>query len=102
MCAVTSSTNSTPTLEADFDLMEIGGDAGGRDLCRSSPLQSWPGQRAVGVEDRHAERRVAGALRMLLQKLGDLGVLSRKPSNGLAPETGVLVNGAEGEAVDQT
>ena len=87
---------------ADFDLMEIGGDAGGRELCRLSPLQSWPGQRAVGVEDRHAERRVAGAPRMLLQKLGDLGVLSSKPSNGLPPETGVLVNGAERDAIDQT
>ena len=39
---------------------------------------------------------------MLPQKLGDLGVLSSKPSNGLSPETGVLVNGVERDAVDQT
>ena len=62
----------------DIDLVEIGGDADGCEFCRVSPMQSRPGQRAVGIEDRHAQRPVAGAAGMLGQELRDLDVLSAK------------------------
>jgi hypothetical protein len=76
--------------------VEIGGGPGSCELCRVSPVQSEPGQRAVGIEDRHAQRRLAGAAHVLGQKLRDLGVLSNEASDGLQAETGVFVEGVRG------
>ena len=68
-----------------------------------SPPQGRPGQRAVGVENRDAQRAVvARAAAALGQKLGNLGVLSSEAPDGLTSEARVLVEGIERDAVDQT
>ena len=60
----------------DMNLVEIGGNPGGCEFSRMSPSQRRSGQRAVGVENRRAQRAVvARAATALAQKLGDLGVL---------------------------
>ena len=83
--------------------MEIGGDAGGCEFCRMSPSQCRPGQRAVGIEDRHPQRPVVARVAAALgQKLGNLGVLLSEAPDRLTPKARVLVEGVERDAVDQT
>jgi hypothetical protein len=58
-------------VSGDVDLVEIGRDPGGCEFCRMSPSHCRPGQRAVGIEDCHAQRPVVARVAVALsQKIG--------------------------------
>jgi hypothetical protein len=86
-------------VRGDMDAVKIGGDAGGCEFGRMSPSQGRPGQRAVCIEDRHAQRPVAATSSS--QELGNLGILLSEALDGLTPEARVPVEGLRRNAADQ-
>src|SRR3984957_8615227 len=90
-------------VRANMDALEIGGATRAREFCRTSPSQCRPGQRAVGIENRHPQSPVvAGATAALSQKSGNLGIFFSEAPDRLTPKARVLVERVERDAIDQS